>query len=104
MQLQQNVNLGGVLVDIEYESDRDIETGEWFFVEHGKVTAGGVDISDALYLMGDSREVEKKIFDALRYAIKFDEAGGKQARRARLLNSAMCGDVLEQLQKLSVAA
>lgn len=69
MQLQQNVDLGGVRVDIEYESDRDIETGEWFFVEHGQILAGGVNISDALYLMGESRAIEKKIFDALRASL-----------------------------------
>jgi hypothetical protein len=71
MQWQRNVDLGGVLVDIEYDTDRDIETGEWFFVEHGQILAGGVNISDALYLMGETKAVEEKIFSAIRASLNY---------------------------------
>jgi hypothetical protein len=95
-----DVKIEGVPVDIEYTEDRDIETGA-AALEVEQVQIGGVNAGPLLYAIHQG-EATKLIDAALAAALKDDESKAKQARRARLLNSAMCGDMMEELNRLRV--
>lgn len=100
MAWQYDVKIEGVPVDIEYTEDRDIETGETS-LEVEQVQIGGVDAGPLLYAIHQG-EATKLIDAALAAAIKADSSEAAHNKRARLLNVAMSGDVMEHLAKLGV--
>jgi hypothetical protein len=102
MAWQYDIEVEGVKVDIEYSTDRDIETGEWFN-EIEQVQIGGVNAAPLLYAINQDA-AQKLIEQALADAIKADERDAAQNRRVKLLDRAMCGDVMSALAKLGVAA
>jgi hypothetical protein len=102
MAWQYDIEVEGVKVDIEYSTDRDIETGEWFN-EVEQVQIGGVNAAPLLYAI--NQDAAKKLIEqALADAIKADERDATRARRIKQLDRAMCGDVMSALAKLKVAA